>query len=95
MKDGNDSNSPKPEPRPAEAVRTAPVKPIPEGATAISDIGGTPEPSSPPCYLHELPDPVADDKPPEAKPVDELTPEEQMERFERSLKEDDWGHQPC
>jgi hypothetical protein len=25
----------------------------------------------------------------------ELTPEEQMERFERELKETDWGHQPC
>ena len=25
----------------------------------------------------------------------ELTPEEQMARFEASLKEDDWGHQPC
>jgi hypothetical protein len=24
-----------------------------------------------------------------------LTPEEQMARFEESLKEDDWGHQPC
>ena len=27
--------------------------------------------------------------------VDELTPEEQMARFEKELKEDDWGHQPC
>ena len=25
----------------------------------------------------------------------ELTPEEQMELYEKSLKEDDWGHQPC
>ena len=24
-----------------------------------------------------------------------LTPEEQMAKFEESLKEDDWGHQPC
>ena len=24
-----------------------------------------------------------------------LTPEEQMALFEKSLKEDDWGHQPC
>jgi hypothetical protein len=31
--------------------------------------------------------PVADPK--------ELTPEEQMARFEASLKEDDWRHQPC
>ena len=25
----------------------------------------------------------------------ELTPEEQMALYEKSLKEDDWGHQPC
>jgi hypothetical protein len=31
----------------------------------------------------------------EPKPVSELTPEEQMERFEKELKETDWGHQPC
>jgi len=24
-----------------------------------------------------------------------LTPEEQMALYEKSLKEDDWGHQPC
>ena len=24
-----------------------------------------------------------------------LTPEEQMELYERELKENDWGHQPC
>ena len=24
-----------------------------------------------------------------------LTAEEQMERYEESLKETDWGHQPC
>lgn len=29
---------------------------------------------------------------PEAK---ELTPEEQMAIYEESLKESDWGHQPC
>jgi hypothetical protein len=34
----------------------------------------------------------ADGAPP---PVNELTPEEQMERFEKELKETDWGHQPC
>lgn len=31
----------------------------------------------------------------EPKPASELTPEEQMERFEKELKETDWGHQPC
>jgi hypothetical protein len=24
-----------------------------------------------------------------------LTPEEQMALFEKELKENDWGHQPC
>ena len=28
-------------------------------------------------------------------PAATLTPEEQMERFARELKENDWGHQPC
>ncbi len=27
--------------------------------------------------------------------VDTLTAEEQMARFEKELKENDWGHQPC
>jgi hypothetical protein len=31
----------------------------------------------------------------EPVPVDQLTPEEQMARFEKELKEKDWGHQPC
>ena len=31
----------------------------------------------------------------EKPPAKELTPEEQMERFEEDLKESDWGHQPC
>ncbi len=25
----------------------------------------------------------------------ELTPEEQMAKFEEALKDEDWGHQPC
>jgi hypothetical protein len=29
------------------------------------------------------------------KPVTQLTPEEQMALYEKELKEDDWGHQPC
>jgi len=29
------------------------------------------------------------------KPVSSLSAEEQMARFEDSLKESDWGHQPC
>ena len=27
--------------------------------------------------------------------VNKLTPEEQMALFEKELKENDWGHQPC
>lgn len=50
-----------------------------------------PLPASPP---HPPPSvPAAGD--PAAKPAAELTPEEQMERFARELKEADWGHQPC
>ncbi len=30
-----------------------------------------------------------------AKPADELSEEEQMALYEKSLKETDWGHQPC
>jgi hypothetical protein len=28
-------------------------------------------------------------------PANQLTPEEQMALFEKELKENDWGHQPC
>ena len=28
-------------------------------------------------------------------PANGLTPEEQMALFEKELKENDWGHQPC
>lgn len=28
-------------------------------------------------------------------PANALTPEEQMALFEKDLKENDWGHQPC
>lgn len=28
-------------------------------------------------------------------PANALTPEEQMALFEKELKEQDWGHQPC
>lgn len=45
-------------------------------------------PSHPPA----APVPPAGDQ---AKRAAELTPEEQMERFARELKESDWGHQPC
>ncbi|HTL66809.1 MAG TPA: hypothetical protein VL200_04035 [Lacunisphaera sp.] len=35
--------------------------------------------------------PLAD----QSKPTERLTPEEQMAQFEKELKEQDWGHQPC
>ena len=31
----------------------------------------------------------------EPVPVNQLSPAEQMARFEKELKEKDWGHQPC
>lgn len=31
----------------------------------------------------------------EAITINELTPEEQMALYEKELKENDWGHQPC
>ncbi len=34
-------------------------------------------------------------KPTEPVAVNQLTPEEQMALFEKELKENDWGHQPC
>ena len=40
------------------------------------------------------PDPTvpAADEPPANRP---LTPEEQMAAYEKDLRENDWGHQPC
>jgi len=32
---------------------------------------------------------------PEPEPKKELSEEEQMAQYEESLKEEDWGHQPC
>ena len=33
--------------------------------------------------------------PPAELDPSKLTPEEQMARFAKELKENDWGHQPC
>ena len=47
---------------------------------------------------------MADEKKPESqatknptnpKPVEEMSEEEQLEAYEESLKDTDWGHQPC
>jgi hypothetical protein len=52
------------------------------------------EPDPPPAAPSNPPPPVPPAGDP-AKPPVALTPEEQMERFARELKEADWGHQPC
>jgi hypothetical protein len=31
----------------------------------------------------------------ETETINDLTPEEQMALYEKELKENDWGHQPC
>ena len=57
-----------------------PAKDIPAESTPVAADGSTaPTPAPGPAT-----------NAPEA-----LTPEEQMERFAKQLKEDDWGHQPC
>ena len=52
------------------------------------------------CVTNKTDDPK--DKAPEQeqdsgapKPVEGMTEEEQMEAYEESLKDTDWGHQPC
>jgi len=32
---------------------------------------------------------------PSSSPIPKLTPEEQLALYEKELKENDWGHQPC
>jgi hypothetical protein len=58
---------------------------------------GAPNPSPNPAAA--LPGAAAAKVPPgtneaESEPK-KLTPEEQMALFEKDLKENDWGHQPC
>lgn len=53
------------------------------------------EEDPPPPKSEPKPAPAKEAAPGDPKPVNELTPEEQMERFEKELKETDWGHQPC
>jgi hypothetical protein len=43
----------------------------------------------------EEPAPKTGKKDGEEKPTEELSADEQMERYEEALKETDWGHQPC
>ena len=53
----------------------------------------------PPIPAASVPPPSAEVKTPAPDPtaVDpkKLTPEEQMALYEKDLKENDWGHQPC
>lgn len=55
-----------------------------------------PEPN-PPKAKDAIPPGAGPVKPDGEAPGDasKLTPEEQMERFAKELKENDWGHQPC
>lgn len=48
-------------------------------------------PEAPP---QPLPEPSTPEPPPAAEPPP-LSEDEQMALFEESLKETDWGHQPC
>lgn len=49
----------------------------------------------PPAKPSASPPNPAGDAPPENRPANALTPEEQMALYEKELKETDWGHQPC
>ena len=53
-----------------------------------------PKPGKPKAVKASAPVAVVPLTPPVAAP-EKLTPEEQMERFAKELKNDDWGHQPC
>ena len=41
------------------------------------------------------PDPQSPKKTGDTEPVKEMSEKEQMEAYEESLKDTDWGHQPC
>ncbi len=60
---------------------------LPAGAPA-------PKPGEGKLPAPKLPPGDAPKTPPAAVPPP-LTPEEQMAAFEKDLKENDWGHQPC
>lgn len=63
-----------------------PVDPIPAANPS--------PPPRPPDFPADPADPAATPTG-EAAAANQLTPEEQMERFAQDLKEHDWGHQPC
>ena len=41
------------------------------------------------------PEPQSPKKPVDPEPVKGMSKKEQMEAYEESLKDTDWGHQPC
>jgi hypothetical protein len=51
-------------------------------------IPANPPPAPPPVDVAAPPTPAT-------PPASQLTIEEQMAAFEKDLKENDWGHQPC
>ena len=53
---------------------------------------GKPVPAGEKIPLRPSSESAATDQP---VPAPKLTPEEQMALFEKELKENDWGHQPC
>ena len=54
-----------------------------------------PKKSPPKSVRLAAPEASPDSQTPPAAPSEKLTPEEQMERFAKELKNEDWGHQPC
>jgi hypothetical protein len=55
-----------------------------------------PETSAPAAVPVPAPAPAPPGQnPAEQGGANQLTPEEQMALFEKELKENDWGHQPC
>ena len=54
-----------------------------------------PDPKEPLPPKPAAPAEEADSKKDAPPAANQLTPEEQMARFEAELKETDWGHQPC
>jgi hypothetical protein len=53
------------------------------------------QPTPPASSPAPIPSPAGPESGTPPEPPAELTPEEQMARFEEALKETDWGHQPC
>ena len=59
---------------------------MPDQPGETPKLAASSDPNAPVKSVSELPD---------SNPANKLTPEEQMALFEKDLKENDWGHQPC